>query len=141
MSVAVWFHVHRVSMILCVLLSLAGLVPIIIDKKLQPIKDKRLHPLLGLTVLVVAFLQPIIAYCRPGKDAPLRPVFKVVHTGLGYSAIILAIASIFLTNELEVSFDFSSQMSTPFYRQSSCLTGAPTSCTPSPAGSPSPTSP
>ena len=81
MSVAVWFQVHRVSMILCVLLSVAGLVPVIIDKKLQP----------------------IIAYFRPGKDARFRPLFKFVHTALGYSAIILAIASIFLTNKLEVS--------------------------------------
>lgn len=103
MSVAVWFQVHRVSMILCVLLSVAGLVPVIIDKKLQPIKDQKLHPLLGLTVLVVAFVQPIIAYFRPGKDARFRPLFKFVHTVLGYSAIILAIASIFLTNDLEVS--------------------------------------
>lgn len=103
MSVAVWFQVHRVSMILCVLLSVAGLVPIIIDKGLQPIKAQKLHPLLGLTVLVVAFIQPIIAYFRPGKDARFRPLFKFVHTALGYTAIILAIASIFLTNELEVS--------------------------------------
>ena len=103
MSVAVWFQVHRVSMVLCVLLSVAGLVPIIIDKNLQPIKAQKLHPLLGLTVLVVAFIQPVIAYFRPGKDARFRPLFKFVHTALGYSAIILAIASIFLTNELEVS--------------------------------------
>ena len=102
MSVAVWFQVHRVSMVLCVLLSVAGLVPIIIDKSLQPIKAQKLHPLLGLTVLVVAFIQPVIAYFRPGKDARFRPLFKFVHTALGYSAIILAIASIFLTNELEV---------------------------------------
>ena len=102
MSVAVWFQVHRVSMVLCVFLSIAGLVPIIIDKGLQPIKAQKLHPLLGLTVLVVAFIQPIIAYFRPGKDARFRPLFKFVHTALGYSAIILAIASIFLTNELEV---------------------------------------
>ena len=110
MSVAVWFQVHRVSMVLCVLLSVAGLVPIIIDKGLQPIKAQKLHPLLGLTVLVVAFIQPIIAYFRPGKDARFRPLFKFVHTALGYSAIILAIASIFLTNELEVGHLENSKM-------------------------------
>ena len=130
MSVAVWFQVHRVSMILCVLLSAAGLVPVIIDKKLQPIKDQKLHPLLGLTVLVVAFIQPIIAYFRPGKDARTRPLFKFVHTALGYSAIILAIASIFLTNELQVLLILTCisneyQVLTLF-RPSSCLTGAPT---------------
>ena len=131
MSVAVWFQVHRVSMILCVLLSVAGLVPVIIDKKLQPIKDQKLHPLLGLTVLVVAFVQPIIAYFRPGKDARFRPLFKFVHTALGYSAIILAIASIFLTNDLEVSpyplgFQMSRYQVLTIFRPSSCLTGAPT---------------
>ena len=89
-------------MMLTVVFSLAGLIPILVDKGLRPIADKKYHPVIGLTVLVIAFLQPFIGYFRPGKDAKLRPVFKAVHTGLGYAAIILATASIFLTRELEV---------------------------------------
>ena len=98
----VWFRLHQVSMMLTVVFSLAGLIPILVDKGLRPITSRKYHPVIGLTVLVIAFLQPIIAYFRPGKDAKLRPVFKYVHTGLGYAAIILATASIFLTRELEV---------------------------------------
>ena len=89
-------------MMLTVIFSVAGLIPILVDKGVRPITDKKYHPLLGLTVLIIAFLQPVLAYFRPGKDAKLRPVFKAVHTGLGYAAIILATASIFLTRELEV---------------------------------------
>ena len=87
---------------LTVLLSLAGLVPILIDKKLSPIVDKKYHPLVGLATLVIAFIQPFIGYFRPSKDHQFRPIFKLFHTFLGYSCIILAITSIFLTNELEV---------------------------------------
>ena len=98
----VWFWVHKASMSLTVLLTAAGLVPVLVDKGLTPITDQKLHPLLGLAVIIIALLQPVIAYFRPGKDARFRPLFKFVHTGLGYSAIVIAVASIFLTNKLEV---------------------------------------
>ena len=88
---------------LTVILSLAGLVPILIDKKLLPIADKKYHPLVGLATLVVAFVQPFIGYFRPSKDHQFRPLFKLFHTFLGYSCILMAIASIFLTNELPVT--------------------------------------
>ena len=100
----VWFRLHQCSMMLTVVFSLAGLVPILVEKGVRPITDKKYHPVIGLTVLVIAFLQPILAYFRPGKDAKLRPVFKYVHTGLGYASIILATASIFLTRELETEY-------------------------------------
>jgi len=96
----VWFRAHQASMGLTVILSLAGLVPILIDKKLLPIADKKYHPLVGLATLVVAFVQPFIGYFRPSKDHQFRPLFKLFHTFLGYSCILMAIASIFLTNEL-----------------------------------------
>ena len=98
----VWFRVHQASMMMAVIFSLAGIIPILIDKGLAPITSKKYHPVVGLTVLIIAFLQPIMAYFRPGKDHKLRPAFKYVHTGLGYVSIILATVSIFLTKELEV---------------------------------------
>jgi len=100
----VWFRIHQTCMTLCVLLCVAGVIPVIIDKKLKPIADEKLHPLLGLTVLIIAFLQPIIAFFRPGKDAKLRPLFKFVHTSLGYSAVVLSLISIYFTNELETQY-------------------------------------
>ena len=62
-----WLRVHQVCMTLCVFLSIAGVIPVIIDKKIKPITDKELHPILGVSVLIIAFIQPIIAYFRPGK--------------------------------------------------------------------------
>ena len=97
----VWFRIHQICMSLAVIFSIAGIIPVLIEKKLEPIKDQKYHPLLGVTVLVIAFLQPIIAFFRPNKDAKTRPLFKFVHTFLGYSAIVIAIASVFLTNELQ----------------------------------------
>ena len=89
-------------MTLAVVFSIGGMIPIIVDKKFKPITDQKYHPLVGLTVLIIAFIQPVIAFFRPGKDASTRPMFKFVHTLLGYSAIIMAVISIFLTKYLEV---------------------------------------
>ena len=94
-------------MVLSVVLSLAGLIPILVDKKLLPIADMKHHPLVGLATLVLAFVQPFIGYFRPDKDHKFRPLFKIVHTFLGYSAILMAIASIFLTNNLPVTIFYS----------------------------------
>lgn len=138
---------------LTVIFSVAGLIPILVDKGVRPITDKKYHPLLGLTVLIIAFLQPVLAYFRPGKDAKFRPVFKYVHTALGYASIILATASIFLTKELEVLrecplsiywwiiADWHSTFDNIVccFRRSTCQTGASTWWLPSPAGWFSPT--
>jgi len=100
----VWFRAHQISMVLSVVLSLAGLIPVLVDKKLLPIADKKYHPLVGLATLVVAFVQPFIGYFRPSKDHQFRPLFKLFHTFFGYSAILMGIASIFLTNDLEKKY-------------------------------------
>ena len=96
-------------MVLSVVLSLAGLIPVLVDKKLLPIADKKYHPLVGLATLVVAFVQPFIGYFRPSKDHQFRPLFKLFHTFFGYSAILMGIASIFLTNDLEVDISLQPQ--------------------------------
>ena len=97
-------------MVLSVVLSLAGLIPVLVDKKLLPIADKKYHPLVGLATLVVAFVQPFIGYFRPSKDHQFRPLFKLFHTFFGYSAILMGIASIFLTNDLEVDISLQPQL-------------------------------
>ena len=86
--------------------------------------------MVGLSTLVIAFCQPIIAYFRPGKvscfiadifhlsssldqlpklpglkarhcqDHPMRPVFYAVHASLGYIAIVLALTAVYLKNYL-----------------------------------------
>ena len=88
---------------LTVAFSVAGITPILIDKQLAPIINRNNHPLVGLATLIVAFIQPFIAYFRPSKDHQFRPLFKLFHTFLGYSCILMAIASVFLTKELQVT--------------------------------------
>ena len=64
---AVWFKTHKLAMSLTLLLGLAGLVPIIIDRGLTPITSLEYHPIVGLIAIIIAICQPVIAYFRPGK--------------------------------------------------------------------------
>ena len=67
MGGAVWFNTHKLAMIATVVLSVLGMVPVIIDRKLEPIKRLEYHPMVGLAVIVICLCQPVIAYFRPGK--------------------------------------------------------------------------
>lgn len=42
-------------------------MPVVIDRKLDPIKRLEYHPMVGLATVVICIFQPIIAYFRPGK--------------------------------------------------------------------------
>ena len=67
MGGAVWFNSHKLAMISTLVLSVLGMVPVIIDRKLEPIKRLEYHPMVGLAVVVICLCQPVIAYFRPGK--------------------------------------------------------------------------
>jgi hypothetical protein len=102
-------------MVLCIVLGLLGLAPVIVDRGLRPIRQLVPHSMVGLATLVIALCQPVIAYSRPGKvrrpvagarpaqDHPWRPVFYAVHSALGYSAIGLALAAVYLTQTLNAA--------------------------------------
>merc|ERR1719348_1774851 len=87
----IWFRAHQVSMSLAVVGSIVGLVLILVEKGLGPLKTLDYsHPAIGLPTVLISFVQPVIAFFRPGKDSPWRPLFKLVHTFLGYGAIVPA---------------------------------------------------
>ena len=84
MGGAVWFKTHKLAMIATLVLSLLGMVwfvgnpqgriqtstskvPVVIDRKLDPIKRLEYHPMVGLATVVICIFQPVIAYFRPGK--------------------------------------------------------------------------
>jgi len=100
MGGAVWFKTHKLAMIATLVLSLLGMVPVVIDRKLDPIKRLEYHPMVGLATVVICIFQPIIAYFRPGKDHPWRPVFYGVHSSLGYLSVAAALAAVYLTKTL-----------------------------------------
>ena len=67
MGEAVWFKVHKMAMSTTVVLGLLGLVPVLVDRGLDPIRRLEHHPMVGLATLAIALCQPAIAYLRPGK--------------------------------------------------------------------------
>ena len=53
------------------------------------------HPVqLGLTVFIIGLLQPLNAFVRPGKDAPLRRAWELLHKGVGYGVLPVAALTI-----------------------------------------------
>ena len=83
MGEAVWFKVHKIAMSTTVVLGLLGLVPVLVDRGVDPIRRMEYHPMVGLATLAIALAQPAVAYLRPGKvggrrarppGAPLTPL-------------------------------------------------------------------
>jgi len=118
-----WFKFHR-------FLQISGLVVVFIawmvamnlfddvevPDEYEEYED--LHKTLGLVVMVVGLLQPLNAIVRPhapkeGEDKPSeRLLWEIVHKGLGYSAVVLAVFTILLgttllpTAEIKKKFRF-----------------------------------
>ena len=102
-------------MVTTVVLAILGMVPVVIDRGVEPITRLEYHPMVGLGTLVIVIVQPFIAAFRPGKvgipsvrprysqhlqDHPWRPIFYAVHSSLGYAGIVLALAAVYLTQTL-----------------------------------------
>jgi hypothetical protein len=64
-----WFRLHQVLMSLALVASLVGLVPLLVDRGVTPLQQRVTHSILGTVTLILAFLQPILAFfrCAPGK--------------------------------------------------------------------------
>ncbi|KAJ8409511.1 hypothetical protein AAFF_G00229120 [Aldrovandia affinis] len=91
----VWFQVHRALMTLAVLLTSIGFIlPFIYRGKWS--NRAGVHPYLGCTVMALAVIQPIMAMFRPHPDSPRRYIFNWMHRGAGTSAVIIAVAAMFL---------------------------------------------
>ena len=76
MGGAVWFKTHKLAMISTLVLSVLGMVPVLIDRKLDPIKRMEYHPMVGLAVIVICLCQTVIAFFRPGKVTILKQSIK-----------------------------------------------------------------
>ena len=98
----VWFQLHRVLLfcaLACTIIGIAaifGFIGFFADLSGAQLMVLRAHPIIGITVLVLAVLNPVIAYCRPVQDSRWRPVFNVLHTLIGRVMMILAIFNIFV---------------------------------------------
>ncbi|KAJ8270318.1 hypothetical protein GJAV_G00112910 [Gymnothorax javanicus] len=91
----VWFQLHRGMMVLVVLLTVTGFIlPFVYRKGWS--EHAGAHPYLGCTVMTLAILQPFMAIFRPSPDSARRFIFNWAHLGAGASAVILAVAAMFL---------------------------------------------
>lgn len=97
----VWFTTHQILMTFALVFSILGMIPIIIDKGLDPITDKVTHSLVGVAALVLAFLQPLLAMARCSPSHRLRPLFNWTHGIIGFSILVLSWTSVFLTTRMQ----------------------------------------
>ncbi|XP_053396447.1 putative ferric-chelate reductase 1 [Mercenaria mercenaria] len=106
----VWFQVHRTAMVVACVFVVIGFIPIFVEIRgySQIVSEEskesvKAHPVLGIVVTVLCFLNPIMALFRPGGDHKFRWIFNWAHLGVGAAAQILAIVTIFLGYVLERS--------------------------------------
>ncbi|CAH1242948.1 FRRS1 [Branchiostoma lanceolatum] len=97
-GVKVWFAVHRAVMTLTVLMAVAAFVLIFVFKEWTFVTglNNTIHAVMGIIVTSLGVIQPFMALCRPGPDAPNRVVFNWFHWGFGTVARIMAIIVMFL---------------------------------------------
>lgn len=85
---------------MALLTSVLGMIPIIIEVGIDPLKNKIVHSLLGVSTLALAFLQPIIAAMRCAPNHRMRPIFNWTHGSIGLFVLALGWVSVFFTTEL-----------------------------------------
>jgi len=103
----IWFQLHRGCMVLMVVFLIIGFIPIFVELEgysqvISPAITKA-HPVLGIIVTVLAFVNPIMGILRPGPDHNKRWLFNWAHLGLGYGTQVLAVIVVFLGYALERS--------------------------------------
>jgi len=101
---AAWFQWHRLLMGLAWVLTIAGVVVVAIRVKGwnydMDFIMKNPHPVLGVATLVLAFIQPFMAACRPDPDSSSRWIFNWAHWFIGNAAHIVAIITMFFAIDL-----------------------------------------
>jgi len=106
-----WFKFHRILQISgLVIVFVAWMVAMnLFDDVEVPDESEQfedLHKTLGLIVMVCGLLQPVNAFVRPhapkeGEDKPpVRLLWEILHKGVGYSAVVLAVFTILLGTTL-----------------------------------------
>jgi hypothetical protein len=80
-------------------------------REFEALEDNHRHRTLGITVMIFGWLQPLNALIRPHpakegeKKAPLRLGWEILHKGVGYLAILLAVVEIFFGLDVAETFE------------------------------------
>lgn len=97
------FALHRIIQIIGLALATAGVAIALINFELD---HTHKHRRLGLTVMILGWLQPFNALIRPHppkddeRKSALRWAWEILHKGVGYATILMAIVVIFWGLEL-----------------------------------------
>jgi len=99
-----WFRCHQGCMGIAILLTLVAFLIILAGRWVAPFEPKALaknpHAVVGIVCIILAIIQPVMAYCRPHPGSSNRWIFNGAHWFLGNSTFILALAAIFLSIDL-----------------------------------------
>lgn len=102
----IWFTIHRAFMVATVIFTIIGILTVFSFKDWKWIEKKdsynaNRHAIFGITTMVIAIINPIMAFFRPGKEAKHRKIFNFAHGILGRAARILSfIAVIYILSYL-----------------------------------------
>ena len=109
-----WYRRHRALQVVAVLLATVALVLGFVMMGTTPHFSKP-HHLVGLMVMVLGYLQPLVAFLRPhkpeeGKGASLlRVIWQALHIGFGYITALGGLANVVLGILLMAEFGPSPQ--------------------------------
>lgn len=97
---ALWFVIHSSVMALATVLTIVAFILILVYTKGKWIPKTNeveyAHSITGILVICFAMIQPIMALFRPQPQAPRRFIFNLAHGFVGYSALVLSVATLFL---------------------------------------------
>lgn len=84
-----WLILHRLIQLLAAVLILVALGLVIAYKSKKNIGHfQTTHAIMGLIVIVVSFLQILLAFVRPSPDSNRRRMWKIGHFVFGYGTLI-----------------------------------------------------
>ncbi|KAL3125125.1 hypothetical protein niasHT_001202 [Heterodera trifolii] len=104
MGLKIWFHIHRTLNFLSVIVMVVSVLLVVLFKGRWTgpwFGDIQIgwgawHSLAGAASVFLALTQPFGALFRCGIDHPKRPLFNWAHRGVGLTAFVLALFSIFV---------------------------------------------
>ena len=90
----VWFVIHRHVMQSILIISVLSFVLIFYAKNWEWADSSSLkgfsHSIVGIVTIFLCFVQPFIAYFRPGKYDDKRPMFNFLHRSIGLLTYLLS---------------------------------------------------
>ncbi|CAG5120773.1 unnamed protein product, partial [Candidula unifasciata] len=99
-GVKIWFAVHRVAMVAAFVLGITAFILIFIQVKGYSETSgpayMKAHPVLGIMVTALLFINPFMSLLRCAPDHPQRELFNWAHWCVGTSAHILGGVTIVL---------------------------------------------